>query len=355
MTELALLPGSNIVHEEDLHDDGDHEEGFVAILKALVQHFLIHVELPTLVINGQRVKIQRSVIRHVAKRLPASLRGKMPTKETFDLLYPMRDLVNKCQEEAMQFSNTFSLRDMMSLPETTSFLTWRAAPSMQEDTAVVAAPAPDQKIQALELELARLREQIAMIVTMQPGAIAPPPPPPMPHASITDIVDDSNSSVPAPPPPPPMGMIGTPAKAHAPIARLQNTSKAQVSTPVKPATTSLQEVLKGVGNVQLRRAAGDYSPGGTPIRKPKSAAAAAKDGANANGGDFASIIAMALQRKFANANMDARNSDENLDSNSSFDSPTANKTHFVSSSVESPARARHESGTLTPSRLATRA
>ncbi|XP_052777557.1 mitochondrial fission regulator 2-like [Mya arenaria] len=167
-------------------------------------------------------------------------------------------------------------------------------------------PFTQQKINALEDELATLRSQIAGLIKDQelskfapipfpttdifggppvpPSLPPPPPPPPCP---------------PPPPPPPPAnpsgkGFFKTP-KAGKTLAEMLKENREQLAAAEtgngakSGGPPSMADVLKGLGTVKLK--AIQRSPGGTPLRsdKPK-----LRDHQ-----DPASLITEALKRKFA--------------------------------------------------------
>ncbi|KAJ8033348.1 Mitochondrial fission regulator 2 [Holothuria leucospilota] len=100
---------------------------------------------------------------------------------------------------------------------------------------------------------------------------------------------------PAPPPPPPPPPPPMQAKKMKTVSEIiaENKSKSgrggsSGSTHAKPGGIDMSEVLKGLGTVKLRKIA--RSPGGTPVRQvPKSI----------DNSDPATIIARALKKKFA--------------------------------------------------------
>lgn len=150
-------------------------------------------------------------------------------------------------------------------------------------------PEAMMKISALEDELAKLRLQIASIVsqTTVPASISTPILP----ALCTSTPVCSPAPPPPPPPPPPLMQ----AKKMKTVSEIiaENKSKSgrggsSSSTHAKPGGIDMSEVLKGLGTVKLRKIA--RSPGGTPVRQvPKSI----------DNSDPATIIARALKKKFA--------------------------------------------------------
>ncbi|XP_032810502.2 mitochondrial fission regulator 2-like isoform X2 [Petromyzon marinus] len=158
------------------------------------------------------------------------------------------------------------------------------------------------KIATLEAELARLRAQIAAIVTAQPGAggtdatqvapgpTAPPPPPP-----------------PLPPPPSACSILEGGAGALRLIRRRREQrvhaaggrgggadgtgSESQAGAAVgKKAVPDMMDVLRNLGKVKLRVV--ERSPGGRPVHWPLRACITPPS-------DPAALIAQALRRKFA--------------------------------------------------------
>ncbi|XP_065186778.1 mitochondrial fission regulator 1-like [Sycon ciliatum] len=181
--------------------------------------------------------------------------------------------------------------DTLFLPEETE----SGAACIDEQPEETASPPQDPeamaKISALEVELANLRAQLAQVVKHQesvsiavgPVSVAAPTP-------VCPAV-----APPPPPPPPPPGLI-TPDQVNV-IEQIRRSRAARKGLAVSdmPSTEDdkldMGQVIKQIGSVKLRSV--QRSPGGTPIRqKPLS---------DAN--DPATIIANALQRKFARTNL----------------------------------------------------
>lgn len=154
-------------------------------------------------------------------------------------------------------------------------------------------PFTQQKISALEDELATLRSQIALLIKDQekskrlsvdgieipcpPPSCPPPPPPPPPPLppanmsffkasksgkSLSELIKEN------------IGNLGSVSDTH----------QEKVSGP-----PDMAEVLKGLGTVKLR--AVQRSPGGTPLRTEKPRLSDSQDPAT--------LIALALKKKFA--------------------------------------------------------
>lgn len=132
------------------------------------------------------------------------------------------------------------------------------------------------KIDQLEMELQRLRSEIAKFMHPAPSKPEEPEvtPPPVTVAP------------PAPPPPPPV--MPTSGK----LTRVQQSSPADTSDDqVKPALSVTQLIAQGlVGQDKLRKVDGTRSPGGT-IQRAATPSATPRN-------DPASIIAAALHQKF---------------------------------------------------------
>ncbi|KAI0231789.1 Mitochondrial fission regulator 2 [Lamellibrachia satsuma] len=168
-----------------------------------------------------------------------------------------------------------------------------------------------RKISALEDELSKLREQIAMIVinqehagiSLRPNATPPPPPP-------------CGLPPPPPPPPPPMpSLLSTPRIPLSDIIKKNKDKVAAQNTTKANNRPDMAQVLKGLTSVKLRSIA--RSPGGTPIReKPRS-------------DDPASLIAQALKKKFALSRMDCSPDHGKENAGSGF-SPSPRQNKFSS-------------------------
>jgi len=218
---------------------------------------------------------------------------------------------------------------------------------------------PSVKMSEMEEELAALRRQIAMLVvaqetsshgnktltgteesTSEVSLAADMALPISPHPSHLDDSGCESETVqrgppspephapPAPPPPPPLPCMNPPAiRLHPSVsepsfAHILNEKRSRL-TQCDPevrrgSVPDMAEVLRGLGNIRLRQV--DRSPGGTPFRqKPRPHLA----------NDPASIIAMALKKKFAAHR--GRSPDSDMENDDSFDSPvTKHKSRRVS-------------------------
>jgi hypothetical protein len=168
-----------------------------------------------------------------------------------------------------------------------------------------AAPAATDKLSALESELARLREQIAMIVITQQAqsvtsCFAPPPPPAPPMDGFSGGLDDGDGCCggppPPPPPPPPSLELLMPKEVNVIEQIRMNRQKngavgaSAAGGDAKDPRANMMEVLKNIGSVKLKSV--QRSPGGTPLRaRPVESEPL----------DPASIIANALKKKFQKA------------------------------------------------------
>lgn len=183
-----------------------------------------------------------------------------------------------------------------------------------------AAPPPAEKLQKLEMELSKLKEEISRLMQEKqlqlqlplpqgglPPAAGPVPvlglPHPHPHAQPQQPPGSASSTpplpsraAPPPPPPPPPPAAATAAEAAAEraanegAARLQ---RAHVVTRRRAAAgpASLSELLSGGSAGLLRHVEGPArSPGGTPRREREREPA-----------DPALILALALKKKFRHA------------------------------------------------------
>lgn len=165
-------------------------------------------------------------------------------------------------------------------------------------------PKAMQKIEGLEAELANLRAQIAMIVTVQnqqqsAGAYCATPPPPPPNFGSPapppppPPMMGGGPPPPPPPPPPPAPTASKPGISVAEQIRMNKAKNGGSSSASQSSTNgklpNMADVLKGLGTVKLKSVA--RSPGGTPIRqKPRPCEMSY---------DPAALIAQALKRKFA--------------------------------------------------------
>lgn len=150
-------------------------------------------------------------------------------------------------------------------------------PLIDIPTTVKSSDVDMTKIDQLEMELQRLRSEIAKFMTPAPSKPEEPQitPPPVTVAP------------PAPPPPPPV--MPTSGK----LTRVQQASPVETSDEVKPALSVTQLIAQGlVGPDKLRKVDGTRSPGGT-IQRAATPAATPRN-------DPASIIAAALHQKFKN-------------------------------------------------------
>ncbi|XP_022317858.2 mitochondrial fission regulator 2-like [Crassostrea virginica] len=194
------------------------------------------------------------------------------------------------------------------------------------------------KINALQDELSSLRQQIAMLVINQEQINKSQLLPPSTANSVIQTPPQSSGvpSVPPPPPPPPpppsVQNTSTPVKKEISLddvlrKKLENIEEVRVesrNTPdVVPAPTTtttvtvptMTDVLKGLGSVKLRSI--QRSPGGTPL-KPKASSQSTADPA--------SMIARALQKKFANQHFHSPEVDKEND-NHDFSSADENSPH----------------------------
>ncbi|XP_071836277.1 mitochondrial fission regulator 1-like [Apostichopus japonicus] len=147
------------------------------------------------------------------------------------------------------------------------------------------------KINALEDELAKLRLQIANIVTQQSSTNTVHQLLPL-QALCSSTPLGSPAPPPPPPPPPPPTTVSKKMKSVSEIIRenkMKNGRKVPALTdPGRSGPVDMTEVLKGLGTVKLKKIA--RSPGGTPVRQtPKITEHT----------DPAAIIARALKQKFA--------------------------------------------------------
>lgn len=137
------------------------------------------------------------------------------------------------------------------------------------------APAEDKKkIEALEQELADLRKQIAMLIQNRE----------VDTSELQPVSSQQSNSVPmtAPPPPPPPPPLPPPPKFHE--IKITKSNKISNSIPKEKKGLPMQDILKEMSTVKLRKVASTSSS-----RKPiKSVSTNPQD-----------IIAQALRKKFA--------------------------------------------------------
>lgn len=211
---------------------------------------------------------------------------------------------------------------------TTPFTQQTPAHAAPSTTSPGPTPAPE-KIQKLESELTKLREEIAKLMNQPKGAstqggaagtvsfasqqvvpqsfvptptptpptatIPPPPPPPPPSTLTTSISAPSMSaSTPVPPPPPPPAADSTPKLYRSASSVEPNTNTPGTPKKEMPRAMSLADVLKGASSANLRKTDMSRSPGGTPLETPTKATNRMSDPQ-----DF---IAQALRKKFASIN-----------------------------------------------------
>ncbi|XP_067301938.1 mitochondrial fission regulator 2 [Pseudorasbora parva] len=186
---------------------------------------------------------------------------------------------------------------------------------LEQDT----QPEALQKISALEVELQRLRAQIAMIVSTPTADIGTP-------CSTLPIPVLTSTPVCPPPPPPPPPPLPSPAMARctevsvSEVIRQRQAAKREQIAQCDPspgtapaALPSMLEVLRDMNHVKLRSV--ERSPGGTPVRRRKSKGVTCSS-------DPAALIAEALKKKFAHRQRDDSFGKENHSAEPSpFSSP----------------------------------
>ncbi|XP_061182148.1 mitochondrial fission regulator 1-like [Saccostrea echinata] len=202
--------------------------------------------------------------------------------------------------------------------------------TMISSVSMTSDPNAISKINALQDELSTLRQQIAMLVVNQEQINKSQLLPPSNLNSIVHTPPQISGVPPAPPPPPPLPIQNTstpvkkePATDEMLKVRLEKIEEGRVgnrNTPdVIPAPTNkvptMSEVLKGLSSVKLRSI--QRSPGGTPL-KPKIASQPTADPA--------SMIALALQKKFANQHFHSPEIDRENE-NHDFSSADENSPH----------------------------
>ncbi|XP_041046328.1 mitochondrial fission regulator 1 isoform X1 [Carcharodon carcharias] len=202
------------------------------------------------------------------------------------------------EHQASSFARPISRQ--ASLPNLRNCKKESAAPSMASDAAL-------EKISVLENELAKLREQIAMIVTIQeqsslltgPGTSGGVPPP-------------APSLLPPPPPPPPLPPPPAVQRSASAIdlikERRGKKADSQITASPKHKTIpNMLDVLKDINKVKLRS-----------VRKSLDDLKPKQDQCTA---DPTALIAAALKRKFAHRYKNDSCS-ENQSSNSDFQANT---------------------------------
>ncbi|XP_057313127.1 mitochondrial fission regulator 1-like isoform X2 [Hydractinia symbiolongicarpus] len=177
------------------------------------------------------------------------------------------DQLTECEEEAEDEKS--NKEDSISIPQSSK-------PTNETNST------EDKKISHLEDELAKLRAQIAMIVSTQGGASTTTgPTQPTPVA----VVPPTAVAPPPPPPPPPL----PPPQTLAATPNTQKLVKRKKSEEEKQYPV-MDDLLKGLSTVKLKTVDISRSPGGTPLKRNVQPRA---DSTNP-----ADIIARALREKF---------------------------------------------------------
>ncbi|XP_056019096.1 mitochondrial fission regulator 2-like isoform X2 [Ostrea edulis] len=206
--------------------------------------------------------------------------------------------------------------------------------TMISSVSMTSDPNAINKINDLQDELSSLRQQIAMLVINQEQINKSQLLHPSDMSSVAQTPSQISGVPPAPPPPPPPPLpfsaqnTSTPVKKEPSIdevlkKKLGNIEEGKIekrNTPdVVPTPTAkvptMAEVLKGLNSVKLRSI--QRSPGGTPLR-PKVACQSTADPA--------SMIALALQKKFANQHFQSPEVDKENE-NHDFSSADENSPH----------------------------
>ncbi|XP_072897629.1 mitochondrial fission regulator 1-like [Hemitrygon akajei] len=251
----------------------------------------------------------RSIIRRIGTNLPL----KPCPRVHFQILHSPREVAQNSSEA--QNGEVASLADVGWIvgEQVDSFAKLRpihrqaSLPSMRDfkaepGTSTVAGDAALEKINVLENELAKLRQQIAMIVMVQE------------QNSLSAVIPDAapHCVPPLPPPPPPLPPPPPFQRSVSAIDLIKERrgkkadNEQKICNP-KHQMPNMLEVLKDINKVKLRsvkRPVDDLKP------KPDQCAE-----------NPAALIAAALKRKFAyRYNCDS--SDENCSSNSDFKAST---------------------------------
>ncbi|KAF2075655.1 hypothetical protein CYY_003028 [Polysphondylium violaceum] len=210
---------------------------------------------------------------------------------------------------------------MYNVSSTTSTSTSTSSPSLNNTTINIntagGAPVQSQeKINSLESELTRLREEFAKIMAAKNAANS---------STASTTTPPPSSSVPPPPPPPPPLAQTKKLEIKKSINNSANTNNN--STPMKQPILSMNDILKG--GKSLKRSDVVRSPGGTPLKDTTTSSNPV-----VSHQDF---IANALKKKFQNTysspdHKSAANHDD--DDSFSFDSDddtskTPKKSLFV--------------------------
>jgi hypothetical protein len=220
----------------------------------------------------------------IATRLPIDYKERVYIQLPHGSSQPSSPMDDKSLEEN-------ALAALLKDPEITSSsrggggqMNKRRLEPILEDSDETNVQAVNKKISSLEMELARLRSQIAICAIMEQQEQcqeAPPPPPPPPLPSIAEME--------APPIDPP---TDTPTS----------------STPMT--SQHYSSLAQNIENVKLKKLDIQKSPGGTPMR-PK-----AGYGSSSSTDDPAAIIANALRLKFSHRIFQDSPGKENTSDNS---------------------------------------
>lgn len=219
--------------------------------------------------------------------------------------------------------------------------------TMISSVSMTSDPQAASKLNALQDELSSLRQQIAMLVINQEQINRSQLMPPSNTNSLAQTPPQTSGvpcAPPPPPPPPPLPPLNTstPVKKEPSLdevlrKKLENLEEDRVenrNTPdvVPTASTTkvptMSEVLKGLGSVKLRSI--QRSPGGTPLKSKVQSHPTA---------DPASMIALALQKKFANQNFHSPEVDKENE-NHDFSSADENSPHVPKSFAGKKAKRR---------------
>lgn len=231
-----------------------------------------------------------------------------------DAVWVEEDLGNNCVEVRanMKPPKLPSFDDTYGDPSSTVPVN-TSTPLNNTINTTIEMPLAMQKIQEMQSEIEKLKEQIALMckqnleksslessclqpVPPPPSSVPPPPPPP------PCILPPP----PPPPPPPPLICVTSPDKKKSQqfmsLGDLikQKASDGSLKSGLKPVSTSgdesgpptMADVLKNLSSVKLKPVA--RSPGGTPLRKLP---------VSCHGSDPQTIIANALKKKFALSRM----------------------------------------------------
>lgn len=262
----------------------------------------------------------------------------------------VRFRIGTCEDEEIS-EVAFEDTHFMPIPDLSNRFTSTPNFDRPECSSVSSSNQQEEKLAEMEAELANLRKQIAMLVMAQessmvadktkeaesaeesetlsasPAAALPLPGSPKLSSTLNDsgcessegapvgnkqphstVVKEFSTDVvvpPAPPPPPPLPLFLEAKRRESLGELIKKRRAARAYQQENQGVPDLADVLKGLGSVKLR--AVERSPGGTPMCRRK---------LERTPTDPASIIALALKKKFASHRGFSPESDQENDMSS---------------------------------------